>query len=228
MLGQQSPNQAIIALLTLVPAPSLGALMALHIMPGNGGNLLFSLAKIWLLLLPLIYFLAIEKHPLKFKLPQKAELITGIILGLSMFATIVVTYWLWGQSWIDFELVKAKAQAVGLNSFPLYLAGAAYWTFVNALIEEFVWRWFVYRQWSILLPSFTAVILSALCFTLHHTISLYAYFDWRITFIGSLGVFLAGAIWCWCYLNYRSIWSGYISHIFADLAIAFVGWQILF
>ena len=30
------------------------------------------------------------------------------------------------------------------------------------------------------------------------------------------------------YLTYRSIWSCYVSHILADLAIAIVGWQLLF
>jgi membrane protease YdiL (CAAX protease family) len=79
-----------------------------------------------------------------------------------------------------------------------------------------------------LVSSQWAVILSALFFTTHHIIGLAAYFDWRATALCSLGVFIAGVVWSWCYLTYRSIWPGYISHVFADIAIFLVGCQLLF
>lgn len=102
------------------------------------------------------------------------------------------------------------------------------WTFFNSLLEELIWRWFVYRKCEILVPGLQAVVLSALFFTIHHTFGLAAYFDWRVTVLGSLGVFFAAAVWSWCYLTYRSIWTGYISHIFADIAIFIIGWQLIF
>jgi membrane protease YdiL (CAAX protease family) len=74
-----------------------------------------------------------------------------------------------------------------------------------------------------------AIALAALCFTLHHVISLFGFTgNWGITVLGSIGVFVAGAIWSGCYLRYQSLWICYISHAWADLAIAIVAWQILF
>ena len=35
-------------------------------------------------------------------------------------------------------------------------------------------------------------------------------------------------IWSGCYLKYNSIWPGYLSHLFADVAIMAIGWRILF
>lgn len=110
----------------------------------------------------------------------------------------------------------------------LYLIGCIYWSFINSLIEEYTWRSFVVSQTKILLPDLPAVTLAALLFTVHHSIALYRYtHNWLIVLVG-LGVFLAGVIWAWCYSRYRSVIPGYISHIGADLAIAIVGYRLLF
>lgn len=104
-----------------------------------------------------------------------------------------------------------------------------YFTFINALIEEYIWRWFVYKKCEVLVSGTKAVLLAAMLFTLHHIIALAAYTaDWGVVILGSVGVFIAGAVWSWCYLTYRTLWSSYISHILADLAIAIVGWHLLF
>ena len=72
---------------------------------------------------------------------------------------------------------------------------------------------------------FKAVIL----ITTHHSIALYGYtHSWSVVWLGSLGVFLAGIVWAWCYSHYQSVIPGYISHVLADLAIAIIGYQLLF
>ena len=162
------------------------------------------------------------------KWPQPRELGTGIGLGVLMFATILAVWWFPGQYWIDAAAVQARAQEVGIDRPIFLIGGALYWTVVNALLEEYVWRWFVYRQCRVLLPRVGAILLAALCFTLHHSLILIAYTNWPVTILGSTAVFLAGAIWSGCYLRYRSLWVGYISHAFADLALAIVAWIILF
>jgi membrane protease YdiL (CAAX protease family) len=69
---------------------------------------------------------------------------------------------------------------------------------------------------------------TALLFTLHHIIALAAYFDWRITLIGSAGVFTGSVIWSILYLRYRSLWPAYISHIGADVAVFLIGAWLIF
>lgn len=221
-------KKATLALLLLVPAASIGVAMAVFIAPGTLGQAVFALSKIWLFAFPGVWFFWLEKGKLKVTLPKLRESLVGIALGLVMFAAILGAYWFLGQQWIDAESTQAKAQQVGIHSPQIYLAGAVYFTSINALVEEYVWRWFVGRQCERLVPVKAAIFLSGFLFTLHHIIALVAYTDWRTAVLGSLGVFVAGSIWSWCYLTYCSIWPSYFSHILADLALAIVGWQILF
>ncbi|WP_375509356.1 CPBP family intramembrane glutamic endopeptidase [uncultured Nostoc sp.] len=221
-------RNALLALLLLVPVPSIGVAAQLYMLPGLTGNLVALLSKIWMLVLPIIWLLFIDKENLKVQYPKRRELLTGVGLGLLMLCIMLIVYWLLGAKWIDVEYVRDRAKQLGLGSFVVYLIGSAYWIFVNSLLEEIVWRWFVYRKCEMLVSSPLAVVLSALFFTIHHIVGLAAYFDWRATTLCSLGVFLAGAIWSWCYLTYCSIWPGYISHIFADIAILLIGWQLIF
>lgn len=224
-----NPNQnAVLALLLLVPVPSIGVATQLYMLPGLKGHLVALLSKIWMLLLPTIWLLFVDKDNLKVEYPKKRDFLAGVGLGLLMLCIMLIVYWLLGAKWIDVKYVRDKATQVGLDSFAVYLVGSAYWIFVNSLLEEFVWRCFVYRKCEMLVSSPLAVVLSALFFTIHHIVGLAAYFDWRATTLCSLGVFLAGAIWSWCYLTYCSIWPGYISHIFADIAIFLIGWQLIF
>lgn len=214
-------------LLVLFPA-SFGVTMAVHIAPGIWGQTLFSFCKVWMLGLPLAWGIWVDRTKLHLSLPKKRDLWVGTVLGLLILGVILGAYWIFAINWIDPVLVRTKAQSVGINSPQVYLGGAIYFTLVNSLVEEYIWRYFVTKKCKIILSRTSAICLSALLFTLHHIIALAGYVDWNVVFLGSFGVFLGGAIWSWCYLTYRSIWSSYISHIFADFAIAIVGWQILF
>jgi len=185
-------------------------------------------SKFWLLVVPIVWWFWFDKGNLNVGYAKQRDLLSGIILGLLMLCIIFVAYWLLGSQWIDIAYVRDRARQVGVDNPILYSVAGLYWMFINSFLEEFVWRWFVYRQCELLVSGLNAVVLSALFFTCHHTVGLAAYFDWRVTLLGSLGVFLAGAIWSWCYLTFRSLWPGYISHVFADIAIFIIGWRLIF
>jgi membrane protease YdiL (CAAX protease family) len=226
---RSSKKCALLALLLLVPASSVGAVMALIIAPGMIGQAVLFLTKIWMLVLPLVWLVWGDREKIKIPKPGYRELFAGAIVGSLMFAIVLGAYGLFGKSWINSAEVRSKAQQVGIVTPLIFLTGSVYWTLINSLLEEYVWRWFVFRKCETLAPGMAAVILSAFCFTLHHVIELSVYFsDWRIVGLGSLAVFSAGAIWSGCYLVYRSIWSCYVSHAMADWAIALVGWHLLF
>ena len=73
-----------------------------------------------------------------------------------------------------------------------------------------------------------AVVLSSIFFTLHHVIALRAQLDVLPTILASLGVFVGGIAWSWCYLRYRSVWPGYLSHLIVDVTLLWIGWQMIF
>lgn len=228
MLKTRSRPNALTALFLLVSTACLSRVMALYV-PGLFGQIMSSLCQIGLLVLPFAWFFWVDRGKLSISLPKRREWLPGTVLGLLMFGIILSAYWFFGQHWIDTADVRTKAQQVGINSPIIFLVGAMYWTFINSLFEEYIWRWFVYNKCEVLIPGKGAVLLSGLLFTLHHIINLVAYTEnWLVVVLASLGVFLAGAVWSWCYLIYRSIWPSYFSHILADLAIAIVSWQLLF
>lgn len=219
----------LLPLLILGLAPSIGIVLALYLAPGIIGNTIFSLSKIILLILPFLWFTYIDHGKTKISLPKPQELLIGITSGLLIFFIIVSVYKIFGNNWIDSNSFRLKAKEVGITTPTIYLLGVFYWSFINSLIEEYIWRWFVYIKCEQLTSKWIAVYLSAVLFTLHHIIALTAYTpDIRAVILGSLGVFMGGVIWSLLYLKFRSLWSCYLSHILADLAIALIGWQILF
>ena len=227
MLEHSDRQNAQLALILLVPASSIGV-ASLFIAPGTIGTIASVLCGLWLLGLPIAWSFWGDRYQLHLSLPKYQELLVGTVLGLLMFGIILGTYWLFGQEWIDVADAKSKVQQMGLNNPIFFLIVQAYFVLINSFIEEFIWRWFVYKKCEILIPGKAAIFLSALFFTLHHIIVLAAYIDWRGVIIGSLAVFAAGAIWSWYYLTYRSLWASYISHAIADLALSIIAWQTLF
>ena len=228
MLENGDRQNAQLALILLVPASSIGVAMSLFIAPGTIGTIVSVLCGLWLLGLPIVWSVLGDRYQLHLSLPKYQELLVGIVLGLLMFGIILGTYWFFGQQSIDAADAKSKVQQMGLSNPTIFLIVQAYFVLINSLIEEFIWRWFVYKKCEILIPGKAAIFLSALFFTLHHTIVLAAYTNWHGVILGSLAVFAAGAIWSWCYLTYRSLWASYISHAIADLALAIIAWRILF
>lgn len=216
------------ALLLLVPAPSLGVLFGMWIVPGAVGSTAWGLSKIWLVAFPLLWWLRVDRGRLSFSPMRKGGVGVGLGSGALIAIAIVASYHLFGERLIDPATVREMAAKNNFDRKEVYLGLVIYLSFVNSLIEEYVWRWFVFIKCERLLKRWLAVIAAGVFFTIHHVLALAAQFGWEVTALASLGVFIGGATWSACYLRYRSVWPGYISHICADLAVFWVGWKILF
>jgi membrane protease YdiL (CAAX protease family) len=207
--------------------------MAIVIMPGPTGQAIYMLCKVWLLLLPLLWRMFIERQPLTLSPARKGGFAIAAALGLGISAIIIGSYGAFGRKLIDPQMIQQAVTPNGLDQQGRYLMLAVYLTLINSLMEEYVWRWFVFKKFEELFGASRkvgriAVFASAIGFTIHHTITLRGQFDWSITLIGSLGVFIGGAVWSWLYLRYRSIWPGFLSHAIVDAAVFLVGWWIIF
>lgn len=229
---QASSRQAALALLLLIPVPTIGVLAAMVIPATAGtplGQAIFALSKAWLLAFPLAWLILVEREPIHISRPWRAPGIgVGTLTGLTIGAAIVAAYLLFGSSWIDADTMRAKITAIGIDSRAKYIALKIYMVFINSLLEEYVWRWFVVGRCVRLMPGRAAVVAGALFFTMHHVIAVAAQFDWRITLLASVGVFVGGLTWSWLYWRYGSIWPAYVSHVLADVAVFAIGWKILF
>lgn len=217
------------ALLLLLPAPSVGVLAGMVLAPDQlWGKAVFAVSKIWILLLPIFWFTCIERQKPGLSKPSHGGFGVATALGLVISAAIFIFYLTLGKLLINPQLIKDMAARTGLSNPAIYLAGAAYWILVNSVLEEYVWRWFVVRQCSALMSQRMAIALSAACFTLHHIFATQVYFSWLLVVIVSLGIFIGGALWSWCYLRYKSIWPGYVSHAIVDIAVFAIGYHLIF
>lgn len=228
----RSPKRALLALVLLVPAPSLGAGAAM-LLPATAGTPLgqgiYFAGKIWLVLLPAVWWLWVDRGRVSWSPPRKGGFGVGVVLGVVISVAIIAAYLLLGRQVIDPNQVRDAAAQSGIDEPWRYILLAVYLCTFNAVLEEYVWRWFVFRKCEALVRAgWVAVMLSAALFTVHHVLALSAQFDWFITLLASAGVFIGGAVWSWCYLRYRSIWPGFVSHVIVDIAIFIIGWQMIF
>lgn len=224
-----SKRISLLALLLLVPAPSIGVLAGMIALPeGAAGKLVFMTSKFWILLVPVFWVAFVEKDKFSLSRPRHGGFGVAAGLGVLMSVVICVAFAAFGKLLIDPAGIKEMAAEVGLDNIYVYLGGAAYWILINSVLEEYVWRWFVVKQCSTFMHKWGAIALSAACFTIHHIIAMKVYFSWPVTIIASLGIFVGGATWSWCYLKYKSVWPGYVSHAIVDAAVFGIGYVLIF
>lgn len=227
-------RRALLSLLLLVPVPTLSVLTAMRWWPGPGGQAVYGAGKLWLLGLPVAWLLLVERDSVSLSPARRGGMATGAILGVAISVVIVAAWWLTSENDMFRDLripppmIRRAARMSGIDEPVRYLGLALFLTLINSILEEYVWRWFVFRQAEALLPAAGAVVVSSLCFTLHHVVSLRLQMPWGPTILASSGVFVGGVIWSWCYLRYRSIWPGWLSHAIVDAAIFAIGWQLIF
>jgi uncharacterized protein len=151
-----------------------------------------------------------------------------VTLGGGIGALILGAYLLLRGHWIKPALVVAMAHKNHLDIWWIYVGFAAAECLINALLEEYVWRWFVYGKCELVVGARWAVPLSAALFTAHHILGMSLYFNWKVVLLGNAGVFVGGMIWSGLYRRFRSIWPGYVSHVIVDVAVFGAGAWIIF
>ncbi|VGO17134.1 hypothetical protein PDESU_05729 [Pontiella desulfatans] len=222
-------RRAVISLLLLVPAPSVGVLFGMMLYPDAAiGRAVFMFSKVWLLLFPAVWFLGVDRH-----LPAKGKTDPGgykMGLGSGLFISVFVagSACLLGTQWIDGDFFKEMMKEVGLDHKPLYLGAAAYWILINSVLEEYVWRWFVVRQFEKVLSRMGGIVASAICFTIHHYLAMQLYFSSTVAAICSFFIFIGGVWWSWMFVRYKTIWPGWLSHALVDIAVFGTGYWLIF
>ncbi len=223
-------SSAAIAIALVAFVPSMSILYSLMMSQNEFHSQVFFMAcKAWIFILPTYWYLRVEGNSLSKSLPDRDGLVMGSVTGVSMAIIILAVWLLLGHS-IDSSMMISKLEETGLTDVRLYVAGTIYWIFLNSLLEEYVFRWFITTKSIDLLGSESgAIALSAVMFTLHHTMALHLFgFEWWQTVIASFGLLSAAAIWSWLYIRHRSIWVCWLSHAICDVAVFGIGYLIIF
>lgn len=222
-------KKAILALLLLVPVPSIGVFSAMVLFPNSPtGAGIFAFCKLWLFAFPALWYRFAEKGKFSLSPPKEGGFLLGFVSGILISVAILSFYLLAGARLLDRSLIMDKVEKMGLASPARYIGAAAYWILVNSVLEEYVWRWFVVRQLQSLVSRIPAILCSALFFTLHHIVAMLVYLSPLTVVLCSAGIFIGGAVWSLMYIRYKSVWPGYLSHAIVDLCIFTIGASIIF
>ena len=200
-----SRSKSIISVLLICFVPSMSVIFGLKIIDDEFFSQLFFLScKLWIFVIPTVWYIYIDKNSISKNLPSKDGLRMGLLTGLVMSMIIIITWYIFESS-LDIEQMKNTLQSKGLSNINLYILGMFYWIFINSLLEEYVFRWFITTKSVIIFQNdIAAIIFSALLFTLHHSIALHLFgFIWWQTILASFGLLSAAAIWSWLYIRYR-------------------------
>ena len=192
-------------------------------------QIFFIICKLWILLAPAYWYLRVEKNSPSMSLPSRDGMAVGGISGIIMSIIIIVMWLLFGDT-LDTDSMISELESTGLTKIRMYIAGMIYWIFLNSLLEEYVFRWFVtIKSIELLGSEDRAIIFSAILFTLHHAIALHYFgFVWWQIAMACFGLLSASAIWSWLYVRYRSVWVCWFSHAICDVAVFGLGYLIIF
>ena len=219
---------ALLALVLVGIAPTISILTGFALKAGVIAIIVFILTKIWIFALPCYWHFKIDQQQISWSKPENGGFMVATGLGLGMVVAIVSAYLLLGELMMDDEKLYRLLEPVGLTvAWKLGLV-ILFWVFINSVLEEYVFRWFITSKAEILLNGkWKPIFLSAAIFTLHHTIALSFFISPLGNLIASCGVFVGGSIFSWVYVTYRSVWVAWITHALADVAIFAIAWHLV-
>jgi membrane protease YdiL (CAAX protease family) len=163
--------------------------------------------------------------------------VKGLALGAA-FSFVVVA-----AGWLLFDLVLRDTSAFanaaprihekivrfGIDTPWKYAVLGIFYSLIHSLLEEYYWRWFVFRQLRGLLPLWPAIVISSLAFMGHHVVVLTQFFSelpW-LAWLFSAAVAVGGVFWAWLFDRYGSLYSTWLSHLLLDAGIFWVGYDLV-
>lgn len=190
------------------------------------GAIYFS-SKLVVNAIPLLWLWRFERHLLTLPKPTWRAAGWGASFGLVIGAVITGAYFLGLAGEIDAGVMRGKVSSYGVVDHFFWFA--PFLCIVNSGLEEYYWRWFMYKVLRRRMGMWPAAVVSALGFTLHHVVVLSAYFpDVGVAVLLNAGVFAGGVIWAVLYEKCGSIVGPWVSHMLADAAIMVAAYDILF
>ncbi|TMQ35236.1 MAG: CPBP family intramembrane metalloprotease [Planctomycetota bacterium] len=206
---------------------------------GSGAKVVVAVAytasKIIQFAFPLFWVICVERRRLSFARPGTG----GWRLGLAFGLVVAMLIWVLYLGVFKNSALLASTPAMVHNKmsqfqidtpgryllFTLFLAG------FHSLMEEYYWRWFVFRELRQRIGVWPANVLSSLAFMAHHVVILAAFLPerfWSAVVPFSLGVAVGGGMWAWIYQRTQSLYAAWISHLLIDAAILAVGYDMVF
>ena len=221
-------RRALVGLLLVGIAPTVSVVTGFALKAGLIAAVVFVLTKMWMFGLPAYWYTMVEGGERSYSMPEHGGWMVSTLLGIGMAVVIAIAYFILGDMVLRNEDLYEILDPFGLT-VPWKLAlGILFWIFINSVLEEYVFRWFITSKLEQLMGGkWLPILLSAGIFTLHHTIALAFFIDPLGNALASLGVFIGGVIFSWIYVQYRSVWVAWVAHAIADVAIFAIAWHMI-
>lgn len=196
---------------------------------GFGKLVQFAFPAVW------VFVIARERFQWATLSKDKTEshgVLIGTVFGLLIAAATmaVALLWLKPSGFLDEPglAIQAKIRDMHIDSPGAYLGASVFYCLVHSLLEEYYWRWFVFRRLKAFLSVWRANLISSLGFMAHHVIVLAMFFGWTsvATYALSLCVAVGGAFWAWIYERSGSLYAPWISHALIDSGIFLLGYLL--
>jgi membrane protease YdiL (CAAX protease family) len=173
-----------------------------------------------------VWLLYVDGGKLSWSPTSKRGIAAGFLMAIPFVVVIFGTYSLAKGTLVD-PVAKQIVIDLGIGSPTKFLIFASAMSLVNSLMEEYVWRWFVFSKFKVLFGARPAIVLSAFFFTVHHVVIVWSVGTLWLLFLSVIGLFVGGLIWGFLYNKYNSVWPGWICHVAADTAVLWIIWWII-
>ncbi|MEQ8210569.1 MAG: CPBP family intramembrane glutamic endopeptidase [Lacipirellulaceae bacterium] len=164
---------------------------------------------------------------------QSSGLLQGMAFGVAVAVAGGALYWFVLKDAAFFasagDEIRAKVKGYGIDAPWKYAILGAFYTICHSFLEEYYWRWFVFRQLKAFVSTNAAILISALGFMAHHVLVLGKFFGfghWS-TWVFSLAVAAGGIAWAWLYEQSGSLKGPWLSHAVVDAGIFAIGYHLV-
>ncbi|MHC4295542.1 MAG: CPBP family intramembrane glutamic endopeptidase [Planctomycetota bacterium] len=189
----------------------------------------YPLLKAVMIAIPVIVWLKLRSRGVDIRQRagwKRPGVVRGLWVGVLMGAVVLVGYYAVLRGRIETGGLLAKVRSLGLLEY--YWVMAIFVSLFNSLFEEYYWRAFIIgelRAWS--RSTLLLCVAGGGGFGLHHLFVTLGLFEWPVVLMCVLGTMVAGAVWSWMRVRGASVIDCYISHVLADLAVLWVGYDLV-
>ncbi len=183
---------------------------------------------------PAVWTVSVLKEKIEVRRPSMTDFVWGIGSGVGILVATSLAVHLWllpaGYLATAVDGIHAKIKGMGVDSPFRYIALAAFYALGHSGLEEYYWRWFVFGRLARRTSVSAAILWSSVGFIAHHILIVAQFFGWSSPLTYALPPFVAigGAGWAWLYQRTGSLYGPWISHLFVDAAIFFIGFELCF
>ncbi|MDD2714495.1 MAG: CPBP family glutamic-type intramembrane protease [Candidatus Wallbacteria bacterium] len=189
----------------------------------------YGIGKLIMIAIPLIvwYRSGVSLRVLRLRIGlARISVVKGLLTGTLMSALIYLAYNLFFKSMVNPGPIIDRLYALDLTDH--YITTAFFLSFSNSLMEEYYWRGFILDQMKKMISGVVPLcILNGIFFSIHHFAALLPMFRLNLTLAFAAATGVAAAVWSWQRLAGQSLLDCYVSHVLADLAIFYVGWEVI-